>query len=426
MIKQALVGMSGGVDSSVAAYLVREAGYDTTGATMRLFDNETIGLDSGKTCCSLSSIEDACAVANRLGISYVVYDMREDFKREVINRFVDAYEHGATPNPCVACNKHLKFDLLYQLCARDLLSDQPDAGNLLSNAASNDDSGTYTTNSDGSSDSKSVVLNSGVNNAGNANTGKSADSNGYTAVRSLAEAPPLSIATGHYARIEHDRGAGRFLLRKGVDPGKDQSYFLCDLTQEQLGRTLFPLGSMTKSEVRDVAESLGLVTAKKRESQDICFVPGGDYASFIKGYTGHEYPYGDFVDAHGNVMGEHKGIIKYTIGQRKGLGLALKKPAYVCALDVENNRAILGDNGDLFKRDMTASEFNWIAMDVPSSDIRASARIRYRHHEAPARIIPLGADRVKIEFDEPQRAMTRGQSVVVYDGEYVIGGGIID
>lgn len=383
MIKQALVGMSGGVDSSVAAYLVREAGYETTGATMRLFDNETIGLDSGKTCCSLSSIEDACAVANRLGIYYVVYDMREDFKREVINRFVDAYEHGATPNPCVACNKYLKFDLLYQLCARDLLSD----------AASYD--------------------------AGEANVNELAE-------RSIAEAPPLSIATGHYARIEHDRGAGRFLLRKGVDPGKDQSYFLCDLTQEQLGRTLFPLGSMQKSEVREVAESLGLVTAKKRESQDICFVPGGDYASFIREYTGHEYPNGDFVDAQGNVMGEHKGIIKYTIGQRKGLGLALKKPAYVCGLDVENNRVILGDNDDLFKRDLTASQFNWIATAVPSSDIRASARIRYRHHEAPARIIPIGADRVKIEFDEPQRAMTRGQSVVVYDGEYVIGGGIID
>ncbi|MBR0399680.1 MAG: tRNA 2-thiouridine(34) synthase MnmA [Mogibacterium sp.] len=367
MVKLALVGMSGGVDSSVAAYLVREAGYDTTGATMRLYDNETIGLDNSKTCCSLSSIEDACAVANRLGISYIVYDMRKEFRREVIDRFVDAYEHGATPNPCIACNKYLKFDALYRLSARDLL-----AGDL------------------------------------------------------TADAPPLSIATGHYARIERDRGSGRFLLRKGIDPGKDQSYFLCDLTQEQLSRTLFPLGALEKSEVREIAASLGLVTAKKKESQDICFVPGGDYASFIRGYTGHEYPNGDFVDAAGNVMGEHKGIIKYTIGQRKGLGLALKKPAYVCALDVPNNRVILGDNEDLFKRELTASEFNWIAMDVPASDIRASARIRYRHHEAPARIIPLGPDRVRIEFDEPQRAMPRGQSVVVYDGEYVVGGGIID
>lgn len=410
MVKKALVGMSGGVDSSVAAYLVREAGYETTGATMRLYDNETIGLDNSKTCCSLSSIEDACAVANRLGISYIVYDMREEFRREVIDRFVDAYEHGATPNPCIACNKYLKFDALYRLSARDLLAGDLTANNqfLIDSSANNLPEG---------------YLSASPKAADAAESGAAAAERKTAA---LADAPPLSIATGHYARIERDRGSGRFLLRKGIDPGKDQSYFLCDLTQEQLARTLFPLGGLVKSEVREIAASLGLVTAKKKESQDICFVPGGDYASFIRGYTGHEYPNGDFVDADGNVMGEHKGIIKYTIGQRKGLGLSLKKPAYVCALDVPNNRVILGDNEDLFKRELTASEFNWIAMDVPASDIRASARIRYRHHEAPARIIPLGPDRVRIEFDEPQRAMTRGQSVVVYDGEYVVGGGIID
>lgn len=366
--RQALVGMSGGVDSSVAAYLVREAGYETTGATMRLYDNETIGLDNSKTCCSLSSIEDACAVANKLGIGYLVYDMREEFRREVIDRFVSAYERGETPNPCIACNKYLKFDALYRLSARDLLNCTEDP----------------------------------------------------------AEGAPLSIATGHYAVIEYDSNAGRYILRKGIDPGKDQSYFLCDLTQEQLARTLFPLGKLTKSEVRDIADSLGLVTAKKKESQDICFVPGGDYASFIRGYTGKEYPNGDFVDAQGNVMGEHKGIIKYTIGQRKGLGLALKKPAYVCDIDVEHNRVVLGDNSDLFTRSLTAHNFNWLSIAVPSSDIKASARIRYRHHEAPARIIPVGDDCVRIEFDEAQRAITHGQSVVVYDGDYVLGGGIID
>lgn len=375
-MKQALVGMSGGVDSSVAAYLVKEAGYDTTGATMRLFDNETIGLDSGKTCCSLSSIEDACAVANKLGIAYVVYDMREEFRREVIDRFVSAYENGYTPNPCVACNKYLKFQALYDLSARDLLTKDPD------------DPAT-------------------------------------TGVSSTDGFPPLSIATGHYAIIEYDPGSERFIMKKGADLSKDQSYFLCDLTQEQLSRTLFPLGSLSKSQVREIAASLGLVTAKKRESQDICFVPGGDYAGFIKGYTGKEYPDGDFVDADGNVMGRHKGIIKYTIGQRKGLGLALKKPAYVCGIDVPGNRVILGDNEDLFTRGLTAMDFNWLSIGLPSSDLKASARIRYRHHEAPARIIPLSETEVRIEFDEPQRAITRGQSVVVYDGDLVLGGGVI-
>ena len=366
-MKQALVGMSGGVDSSTAAYLVREAGYDVNGATMRLFDNETVGI-SDKTCCSLSSIEDACAVANRLGISFVVYDMRDDFRREVIDRFVSAYEHGSTPNPCTACNKYLKFDRLYELGARDLRE------------------GTETSSSE--------------------------------------DAPLLSIATGHYAVIEKSP-SGRYMLRKGVDSAKDQSYFLYDLTQEQLSRTLFPLGGLTKHQVREIAESLGLVTAKKRESQDICFVPGGDYASFICRYTGHDYSPGDFVSADGSVMGTHKGIIHYTVGQRKGLGLSLKKPAYVLEIDTDLNRVILGDNEELFTRELTAGDFNWVSMAAPAGDIHASARIRYRHREAPASVIPLSESSVRIIFDEPQRAITRGQSVVVYDGDYVLGGGII-
>ena len=370
MKKQALVGMSGGVESSVAAYLVREAGYEVTGATMRLFDNETIGV-TDKTCCSLSSIEDACSVANRLGIGYVVYDMRPDFRCEVIDRFVSAYEHGATPNPCVACNKYLKFDRLYELGARDLLSDTdlsvPDTG---------------------------------------------------------GDFPPLSIATGHYAVIEKS-SSGRYMLRKGADLSKDQSYFLYDLTQEQLARTLFPLGGLTKTEVRAIAEAQGLVNAKKRDSQDICFVPGGDYASFIRQYTSRDYPPGDFVSTDGSVMGRHKGIINYTVGQRKGLGLALKKPAYVLELDTEQNQVVLGDNEELFTRELTADNFNWVSTAVPGGDIRASARIRYRHREAPAVISPLSDDSVRIIFDEPQRAITRGQSVVIYDGDYVLGGGII-
>ena len=377
--KQALVGMSGGVDSSVAAYLIREAGYDVTGATMRLYDNETIGV-TDKTCCSLSSIEDACAVADRLGIAYVVYDMRRDFRSDVIDRFVSAYENGATPNPCVACNKYLKFDKLYDLAARDLLTD------------------------------------------GSVSAASSSDSSGMSGIPDYA--PPLSVGTGHYAIIEKSP-SGRFSLRKGVDPAKDQSYFLYTLTQEQLGRTLFPLGSLTKPEVREIAESQGLVTARKSESQDICFVPGGDYSAFIRGYTGRDYPPGEFVDTSGSVMGTHKGIINYTVGQRKGLGLALKKPAYVLSLDTESNRVILGDNEELFTRVLTAEDFNWVSTEMPSGSIRASARIRYRHREAPAEIIPLSETSVRIIFDEPQRAITRGQSVVVYDGDYVLGGGII-
>lgn len=372
-MKQALVGMSGGVDSSVAAYLVREAGYDVTGATMRLYDNETIGITE-KTCCSLSSIEDACAVADKLGIAYFIYDMRRDFRCDVIDRFVSAYENGATPNPCVACNKYLKFDKLYDLAANDLLGDH-DPSHTGAEPLTTDD-------------------------------------------------PPLSVATGHYAIIEKSP-SGRFMLRKGVDPAKDQSYFLYTLTQQQLSRTLFPLGALTKPEVREIAESQGLVTARKSESQDICFVPGGDYSAFIRGYTGRDYPPGDFVDTGGHVMGTHKGIINYTIGQRKGLGLALKKPAYVLELDTAGNRVILGDNEELFTRELTAEDFNWVSTAIPSGAIRASARIRYRHHEAPAEIIPLSEDSVRIMFDEPQRAITRGQSVVVYDGDYVLGGGII-
>lgn len=369
IMKKAVVAMSGGVDSSVAAYLIREAGYETTGATMRLFDNETIGKSSEKTCCSLSSIEDACSVANRLGIYFLVYDMREDFRREVIGRFVRAYENGLTPNPCIDCNHYLKFQGLYDLSLRDLEGE--DAG------SQGPDGGLY-------------------------------------------------IATGHYARIEEDPATGRFKLRKAVDPAKDQSYVLYDLTQEQLSRTLFPLGGLSKSEVRAIAEEQGFVNARKKESQDICFVPDGDYASFICGYTGREYPPGDFVDTEGRVLGRHRGIINYTIGQRKGLGIALGKPAYVQRLDIEGNRVVLGDNDSLFTRELTARDFNWVSIAEPESSIRALARIRYKHREAPAEVVPLGGGRVRVVFDEPQRAITRGQSVVVYDGEYVLGGGIIE
>ncbi len=356
MAEKVLVAMSGGVDSSVAAYLIREQGYETTGVTMRLYDNETIGISNAKTCCSLDSINDAVQVANKLDIYYLIYDFREEFKKEVIQRFIDSYEQGMTPNPCIECNRYLKFDHLY-IAGKEIGQDY--------------------------------------------------------------------VATGHYAIVEKDKGTGRYLLKKSVDLSKDQSYVLYSMTQEQLSHTLFPLGALHKTETRKIAEEQGFINAKKHDSQDICFIPDGDYAGFIRNYTGKSYPQGDFVDRDGNVLGTHKGIIQYTIGQRKGLGLALKKPMYVQELDMQNNRVILGDNDDLFTRELDAKEFNWIAMDTPSSDIRAKARIRYKHKEAEATIVPTGKDTVHIVFDEPQRAITRGQSVVVYDGDYVVGGGTI-
>lgn len=367
--KRALVAMSGGVDSSVAAYLMQQAGYEVTGVMMKLFDSEN------------NNTDDAQRVAERLGADFELFDMRDIFRSEVIDKFVSAYERGETPNPCVFCNKRLKFEELYNLGAESLDSDE------------------------------------------------------------------AVIATGHYAVIEYDEAAGRYKLRKAVNKEKDQSYVLYNLTQEQLARTCFPLGSLSKDEVRVIAGEQGFVTAQKKESQDICFIPDGDYAGFIREYSGREYPSGDFVDEAGNIMGEHKGIINYTIGQRKGLGLALKKPAYVLELDTERNRVVLGDNETLFKRELSAHGFNWLSMAAPEGEFRASARIRYRHKEAMATIIPIfdetekaaagaagaanikagsACPRVKIIFDEPQRAITRGQSVVLYDGDYVLGGGIID
>lgn len=356
MKQKALVAMSGGVDSSVAAYLMREAGYETTGVTMRLYDNETIGRSSAKTCCSLADIEDACSIANRLGIYYIVYDFRKEFDQEVIRRFIEAYERGETPNPCIECNRYLKFDHLFQ-CGQEIGGDY--------------------------------------------------------------------IVTGHYAIIEYDRGSRRYLLRKSSDLSKDQSYVLFPLTQEQLARTKFPLGAMHKTETRRIAEEQGFVNAHKHDSQDICFVPDGDYAGFIEHYTRKAFPPGHFVDRDGNILGEHRGIIHYTIGQRKRLGIALGHPAYVTSIHPEQNEVVLGSNEDLFTRELEAKDFNWIVCDPPKSELRASARIRYKHRESPARIIPTGEDTVKIIFDEPQRAITRGQSVVLYDGDYVVGGGTI-
>lgn len=351
---KALIAMSGGVDSAVAAYLMKEKGYDCVGVTMRLYHNEDAGISKEKTCCSLDDTEDARSVACRLGIPYYVFDFSADFRRQVIDRFVSAYECGQTPNPCIDCNRYLKFDRLYRR-AEELNCDR--------------------------------------------------------------------IVTGHYARIQ--RSGNRYLLKKAAIPDKDQSYVLYALTQEQLAHTEFPLGEMPKSETRRIAEEQGFLNAHKRDSQDICFVPNGDYAAVIRQYTGKQYPAGDFVDREGTVLGQHKGIIHYTVGQRKGLGLALPEPLYVCEKDLAENRVVLGRNEDLYTRELNAEDFNWIAYENPPESLRVQAKVRYRQAEQWATVTPTGDRRIHLIFDEPQRAITAGQAVVLYDGDTVVGGGTI-
>jgi len=351
---KAMIAMSGGVDSSVAAYLCVKAGYECTGITMKLFNNEDIGVGREKGCCSIEDVEDARSVAYKLGIPYYVFNFSSEFNRRVIDKFVSAYESGATPNPCIDCNRYLKFDKLLQR-RKEL---------------------------------------------------------GYD-----------FVATGHYARIEFD--GSRYLLKKAVDRAKDQSYVLYMMKQQQLANVLFPLGTYHKGETRKIAEDNGFINAKKRESQDICFVSDGDYAKFIESRTGKHYPYGKFVDCDGIVLGEHKGIIHYTVGQRKGLGLSFPEPLYVCAKRPDDNTIVLGDNTKLLSRSFDACDFNWIAYDTPPEKLRVKARISYRHPEQWATVTVVNRDSARIEFDEPQRAVSRGQAVVLYNEEIVVGGGTV-
>ena len=338
--KTCLIAMSGGVDSSVTAYLMLEQGYDCAGITLEL------------TGCA--DAKDAQNIAQILNMPYYKFNLEDYFKAQVIEKFVSAYINGATPNPCVDCNKYVKFKKIFDY-----------AGEL-----------------------------------------------GYN-----------YIATGHYARVCESNG--RYLLKKGADIKKDQSYVLYNMTQEQLARVRFPLGGLTKKEVRGIAEKNNFINAERRESQDICFVPEKDYANFIEEYTGSFFAAGDFVDISGNILGRHKGIIRYTNGQRRGLGLALQEPMYVLNKNIENNAVTLCTDEQLYSKSLIARDINLIAVDKIDGRLKVKARARYNQAEQPATVEQTFADELRVDFDSPQRALTKGQSVVLYDEDIVIGGGVI-
>ncbi len=343
MMEKVLIGMSGGVDSSAAALILKEQGYSVTGLTLELCQKDNSG-----------DLRDAKAVCQRLGIEHLTADLRAEFNQKVIAAFISQYKEGLTPNPCLECNKHIKF------------------GKMLD-----------------------IALEKGFE----------------------------KIATGHYARVE--RLGDRYVLKKALDPTKDQSYVLYALTQRQLSHLLLPLGELNKSEIRQKAEKGGLINAHRPDSQDICFVPDGDYAGFIEKTDGFVSQKGNYVDMQGNVLGEHQGIIHYTIGQRKGLGIALGRPRFVISKSATQNTVVLGDEEDLFAKEVTAKEVNFIPFDSLRGEMRVSAKLRYRQNAQPAIIYPLPDGKVKIVFDEPQRAPSAGQAAVFYDGDLVVGGGTI-
>ena len=356
MDMRACVAMSGGVDSSVAAVLLLQQGYELSGVNLRMFHNEDLGQSRERTCCSLADAEDAALVARRLGFPFYVFDFSQVFRDTVIRDFVQEYQAGRTPNPCAECNRSVKFGALLQR-ARTLGCDY--------------------------------------------------------------------LATGHYARVEQDLSSGRYLLKRAADRSKDQTYFLYMLTQEQLAHTLFPLGGLCKTEVRQIAEAHNLVNARKHDSQDICFVPDGKYADFIERTVGSPAPAGPFLDREGRVLGQHKGLIRYTLGQHKGLGLSTEEPLYVLEKDAAANTIRLGPDSALWTRQLTAEQVNLISLPELTAPLRVTAKTRYSQRESAAVLEPLPGGQVRLTFDEPQRAITPGQAVVFYDGDVVVGGGII-
>ena len=353
---QAMIAMSGGVDSSVAAYLMQQAGYDCMGVTMKLYENEDAGVPRGHTCCALDDVEDARRVAYTLGMPHYVFNYKDAFREQVMARFAAAYQRGATPNPCLDCNRYLKFGLL---------------------------------------ESRARALGCDV------------------------------LATGHYARIEQ-LPDGRWTLKKAADPEKDQSYVLYNLTQEQLARVRLPLGGLHKTEVREIAEKQHFINARKHDSQDICFVPDRDYAKFMEDFTGKHYPPGDFLDENGSRVGTHQGAVRYTIGQRKGLGISAETRLFVSGKNMAENTVTVGLESALFHSSLLADEWNWIAAPpAVGQPLPCTARTRYHQPERPATATLLPDGRVRVDFAAPQRAIAPGQAVVLYNGESVIGGGTI-
>ena len=354
-----MLGMSGGVDSSVAAVVLQKQGYEVIGVTMQIWPDmkeERKQVEGG--CCSLAAVDDARRVADRLGIRYYVLNFKDIFQKRVIDYFNREYLAGRTPNPCIACNRFLKFDAMLQ---------------------------------------KAVSM--GID----------------------------YVATGHYARNGYDEAKERYLLRKSVTAAKDQTYALYTLTQEQLSRTLFPIGEFTKKRVREMAREAGLAVASKPDSQEICFVEDNDYGRYISENTDADIKPGYFIDRNGKRLGMHKGIIHYTVGQRKGLGVSFGKPMYVVEIRPDDNTVVLGGEAEVFSSVLTASDVNFISIDSLHEEMKVTVKIRYSAKEAAATIRPLaGGRRVSVEFDEPQRAVTPGQSVVFYDGDAVVGGGVID
>ena len=356
-MKRVLIGMSGGVDSSVAAYLLKERGFDVWGCTLRLYDNEMLGLDLPESgCCSVSDILDAKSVCRSIGIEHITLDMCADFEKHVIKPFAQSYARGETPNPCIECNRHLKFSLMLK-----------------------------------------KALNLGFD----------------------------YVATGHYADIRFNDSTGRYELIRPADRHKDQTYVLYSLTQTELSHTLFPLYSLEKAEIRKIAEERGFVNSHKPDSQDICFVADGSYTSFLEKYTGKSEEKGDFIDKYGNVLGQHQGISHYTIGQRRGLGIALGRPVFVTAADPVRNTVTLGDEEDLFRDSVIIKDINLISIDALDRPVKVTAKTRYTHRETPAAVLPLENGTARVEFESPVRAPAPGQACVFYDGDRVVGGGTI-